>query len=156
MLPGAKEEAFGARVYEILGGLAEQYPSLSVTVDLWRPTIVSQMASEYSDDKAEVWVRLDEAVPAFFIETMERWYEVGVGLVRENYNYVILPGDYNLEPDDHIIMENTAWMVVASADQAGIAKLRVDKTKSRFKNPPRLISRATQTYRQCTLRALIT
>jgi hypothetical protein len=137
MQPGSKEAIFRARVLEILGALALQWPSLSVTVDLWRPMVISHTADEYSDATVERWIRLGESVPAFFVESQERWFEKDVGIIRENQNWVIIPGGYELEPDDHIILKGRPWMVIKAAEQAGISKIQVDLQKSRFVAPAR-------------------
>lgn len=137
MEPGSKEAIFRARVLEILGALAAQWPSLSVTVDLWRPLVISHTADEFSDATVERWIRLGEAVPAFFVETQERWFEKDIGIIRQNQNWVIIPSGHGLETDDHIILNGRPWMVLESADQAGISKVKVDLQKSRFMAPPR-------------------
>ncbi len=146
---GSREEAFNERVLEMLDAMSEQYPSLSAHVDLWRPAVVNRIG--YLDQQTEVWIRLDEAVPAFFVETMERWYDKEVGIVKENFNYIVLPSGYELEPDDHVLIDGTPWMVIQSAEQAGIAKIKVDKLKSRFIMP----ARYTPTYRQLGMKARI-
>jgi hypothetical protein len=151
MVYDSRERLFGLRAMEILHAMALQFPSLAVNIDLWRPVVVSQPHGQYSDDATEVWVRLGESVPAFYIESMERWFELGVGIVIQNYNYIILPGGYNLQPSDHIILNSMSWLITESAEQAGIAKLRIDQTKSRFVMP----DRAAPTYRQMGMRARI-
>ena len=150
MNPGSKEAIFQTRILEILNALALQYPSLSITIDLWRLTTVTQTNSQYSDDLIERWVRIAENVPAFFISTAERWYQKEEGIICMNTNWVILPA-YDTEPNDHIIMDGESWMVIETAEQMGIAKLKVDKPKSRFVMPPR----TDPTFRQTTIKARI-
>jgi hypothetical protein len=147
----SKESLIRDRMLEILAALQLQYPSLSVTIDLWRPKVVTPSSSGFADEGIEVWIRLDENVPAFFVETMERWYEEAVGIINQNTNYIILPAGHDLEPDDHIILNGESWMVIDSAEQAGISKLKVDKQKSRFKAP----SRVVPVYRELGMKARI-
>lgn len=147
---GSQEEAFRERVYEILGALAEQWPSLSVRVDLWRQGVVSQ-TDGYSDTQVEVWIRLAENVPAFRVSTVDRWYQKEEGVLYMNQDWVILPAHYTLEPTDNVIIEGIAWMVIDSAEQAGVSKVKIDLAKSRFKMPPR----TAPTYRQIGMKAKI-
>jgi len=149
MNPGSKEAVFRTRILEVLASMALQFPSLSVRIDLWRPAIVNR--GEYADQQVEVWIRLDEEVPAFYVETMERWFEKEIGIIRENVNYVILPAGFDLEPDDHVILNGESWMVIQSAEQAGISKVKIDIRKSRFVAP----ARTEPTYRQMTMKARI-
>ena len=150
MNPGSQEAIFRGRVLEILGALALQWPSLSVTVDFWRLGVVSQ-SDDYSDKQKEVWVRIAENVPAFFVSTVERWYQKEEGIIRMNADWLIIPALYNMEPSDHVIINGEPWMVTDSAEQAGIGKLKIDRPKSRFKAP----ARTAPTYRQLTIKAKI-
>jgi len=147
---GPQEDAFRARVYEILGALALQWPSLSVRVDLWRQGVVSQ-TNDYSDAQTEVWIRLAENVPAFRVSTVDRWYQKEEGVIYMNQDWLILPAQYTLEPTDNVIIEGLAWMVINSAEQAGVSKVRIDLAKSRFVMPPR----TDPTYRQVTTKCRI-
>ena len=147
---GSQEEAFRERVYEILGALAEQWPSLSVRVDLWRQGVVSQ-TDGYSDAQVEVWIRLAENVPAFRVSTVDRWYQKEEGVIYMNQDWVIIPARYTLEPTDNVIIDGVAWMVIDSAEQAGVSKVKIDLEKSRFQMPPR----TDPTYRQMTMKARI-
>jgi hypothetical protein len=151
MNPGSKEAVFRGRVLEILTALALQYPSLSVTVDLWRLGVINGGDSDYPDDTVEKWIRIAENVPAFFVSTAERWYQKEEGIIRMNVDWVITPALYNMEPSDHVIIGGEPWMVVETAEQAGISKLKIDKVKSRFVAP----SRSDPTYRQMSIRARI-
>jgi hypothetical protein len=151
MNPGSKEAVFRGRVLEILNAMALQYPSLSITVDLWRLGVVSGAESQYPDDMVERWIRIAENVPAFFVSTAERWYQKEEGIIRMNVDWVITPALYDMEPSDHVIINGEAWMVVETAEQAGISKLKIDKVKSRFKAPPR----TDPTIRQMAMRAKI-
>jgi hypothetical protein len=148
---GSQEEAFRERVYEILGALALQWPSLSVRVDLWRQGVVSQ-ADGYSDTQVEVWIRLAENVPAFRVSTVDRWYQKEEGVIYMNQDWLILPAHYTLEPTDNVIVDGIAWMVIDSAEQAGVSKVKIDLAKSRFKMPARTLP----TYRQMGMKARIT
>lgn len=150
MDPGSKEAAFRDRVLEILDALAVQWPSLSVHVDLWRIGVVNP-TTDYSDKQVQVWVRLAEEVPAFFVTTAERWYQADVGVIRMQVNWIITPALYSLEADDVVILNGEAWMVVEAAEQAGISKLKIDHVKSRFIAPPR----TDPTYRQMGMKARI-
>jgi len=150
MNPGSKEAVFRDRVLEILDALALQWPSLSVHVDFWRLAVVSQ-ADDFSDKQTEVWVRIAEGIPAFFVSTVERWYQKEEGVIRMNVDWLITPALYNLEPTDHVIINGEAWMVTEFVKQAGISKLKLDRVKSRFKAPPR----TDPVYRQMTMRAKI-
>lgn len=147
MRPGSKEAAFNARILEILEGMALQYPSLSVLIDIWRPCVVNK--SGYADTQTEVWVRLAENVPAFHVNTFERWYEKEVGVLISPVAYVILPDVFNIEPEDHIILKGVPHMVITTAEQAGVSKIKIEKQKSRFVHPPR----SAPTYRQMTIKA---
>jgi len=150
MNPGSKEAVFRDRVLEILDALALQWPSLSVHVDFWRIAIVSS-TDDYSDKQTEHWVKLAENVPAFFVSTVERWYQKEEGIIRMNTDWLITPALYNLEPTDHVIVNGEPWMITESTEQAGIGKLKIDRVKSRFKAPPR----TDPVYRQMTIRAKI-
>lgn len=150
MDPGSKEFAFRGRVLEILDALALQWPSLSVRVDMWRISVVNP-TTDYSDKQVQVWVRLAENVPAFFVTTAERWYQKEEGVIHMNVEWIITPDLYDMEPDDVVILNGSSWMVVEAAEQAGISKLKIDHVKSRFIAPPR----TDPTYRQMTMKARI-
>ncbi len=150
MEPGSKEAIFRDRVLEILDALALQWPSLSVHVDFWRPTVISQ-SDDYADKQVETWVRLAEEVPAFFVSTVERWYEKDVGIIRMNTDWLIVPALYNLEPNDHVILNGEPWLIFEATEQAGIGKLKIDRVKSRFQAPPR----TDPTVRQLAIKARI-
>ena len=147
----SREAVFQARIMEVLGALTKQWPSLSVRIDLWRPAVVSRLATEFGDESTEVWVRLDENVPAFYVQSQERWFEKEVGVIRQMVNSVILPGGIGVRVGDHVFMNGTSWMVVDCADQAGIAKLKIDEQKSRWVPQSRL----DPVYRQQGIRARI-
>lgn len=149
--PYTKEDVFKERVLEILDALALQYPSLSVHVDLVRPAVVSMTNADYPDVIVEKWVKLAEHVPAFYLETLEKWFQQDVGIVRQNTSYVILPAGYDLEPDDHIILNGEPWMVIRAAEQMGVSKVQVDRPKSRYKGVPK----TEPTYRQTSMKARI-
>lgn len=151
MEPGSKEAVFRDRVLEILEALALQWPSLSVTVDLWRYSVITPPLTGYSDSGIERWVRIAENVPAFFISTAERWYQKDEGVIRMNVDWIITPALYDMEPSDHIIINGESWMVIETAEQAGISKLKVDRVKSRFEAPPR----TDPTFRQMTMKVRI-
>jgi len=146
-----KETAYSARVFEVLEAMALQFPSISVTMEIWRPASVNKGGDLYADQQVEVWVRLGEDVPAFYIEKLERWFDSVLGIVHQDAHRVILPEGYDLRGDDHIILHGDAWLITQSAEQAGVAQLMIDKAKSRFVRPPR----TDPTYRQMTMRARI-
>lgn len=151
MINGAREKLFAARVQEVLRALASQWPSMSVTVDLWRPSLLTNDPAAYIDDQDEVWVRLDEGVSAFFVQTTERWYQKEEGVIRTNFNWLILPAGLNVRADDHVIFQSESWLVLEAAEQAGVLKIKIDKQKSRFVNP----ARTTPAYRQMLMRTKI-
>jgi hypothetical protein len=150
MDPGSKEFVFRGRVLEILEALALQWPSLSIRVDFWRLSVVSQ-SDDYSDKQVERWVRLAENVPAFLVSSAERWFEKEVGIIRMNMDWLITTALYNLEPNDHVIVNGEPWMITEAVEQAGIGKLKIDRVKSRFKAPPR----TDPVYRQLIIKARI-
>lgn len=132
----SREEFFRQRLQAVLGVLACQYPSLLVQVDLWRPKVVSD-SDEYSDETTESWIRLGENVEAFILDQPERFFQADVGIINQTNRYLLLPEGYGLRPDDHIIVQGQAWLVVESTEQMGVAKVKLDKTKQRFKRPGR-------------------
>lgn len=147
----SKEEVFADRMQEILASMAEQWPSLSVMVDLWRPCVVSQSEDQFSDDATEVFVRLAEQIPAFFVETSERWFDKELGIIRQNTNHVIIPSGLGIRVDDHVMLNGVPWLITQAAEQAGVAKLTMDKLKSRFVAPARFAT----VYRQFQAKACI-
>jgi len=120
-----------------------------VTVDVWRPKVVS--LAEFADEGKEVWIRLEENVPAFFLEDMDRWFDKEVGIILQDNHNLLLPDGLDIHPDDHVILNGESWMVVGSADQAGIAKVKIDKPKSRFRMP----ARTAPTYREVGVKVKI-
>lgn len=150
MHPGSKEEVFKGRILEVLAGMALQYPSLSVLIDIWRPAVVNRTG--YADTQTEVWVRVAESVPAFYVKTFDRWYEKEVGVLTSPASFVILPDTFNIVPEDHIILNGEACMVITTAEQAGISKVKIDKQKSRFVHP----ARSAPVYRQIGMKARLT
>jgi hypothetical protein len=150
MEPGSKEAIFRERVLEIMDALSLQWPSLSVHVDFWRLSVINP-TNDYPDKQIERWVRLAENVPAFWVSTVERWYQKEEGIIRMNINWVITPALYDLEPSDHVIINGGPWMIIEATEQAGIGKLKIDRVKSRFKAP----LRTDATIRQLTIKARI-
>ncbi len=143
------ERALRNRLLSVLETMARIMPSLSVTVDVWRPKVVS--LAEFADEGREVWIRLGEGVPAFFLEDMSRWFDTKVGIYLQDDHNLMLPDGMDIRPDDHIIINGESWMVVGSAEQAGISKVKVDKVKSRFRAP----ARTEPTYRELGMKVRI-
>jgi hypothetical protein len=150
MSNGSKEFVLRGRVTEVLNALATLWPELSVTVDFWRLAVISQ-SDDYSDQQTERWIRIAESVPAFFLSTVERWYQKEEGVIRTHVNWLITKQLYGIEPSDHIILNGEGWMVTEATEQSGVAKMRIDRVKSRFVMP----ARTAAVNRQLTIKANI-
>ncbi len=148
-MPNSKESLMRDRLLNVLEVSALQFPSMSVTIDLWRPKVVSR--GEFADEGVEVWIRLDEEVPAFFIDKMSRWFDEAVGIIEQTTNSIVLPGGHILKVDDHIILQGEPWIVIGVQDIGGICAARIDKQKSRFQMPARTVP----TYREIGMKARI-
>jgi len=146
---GTRQADFRDRLLEVLGAMEEMMPEMSVTVDLWRPDVVDH--SGYADEQKEVWVRLGENIPGFRIQTSDRWYEEGVGIIRKNWDWLLLPDDLGVKTDDHVIIEGEVFMISESAEMGGVFKGKIDSQKSRFVPP----TRTTPVYRQLGMKARI-
>ena len=145
-----RETAFKDRLAEVLECAAGIFPSLFVTVDLWRP-FSKRAGDDYPDERVEAWMRLAENVDAFNFEKQDKFYQANVGLIRQKVNQMLLTDIYDLQPDDHIILQGQSFVVIDTTSQAGVQKLTIDAPKSRFKVP----SRSSPTYRGITMRARI-
>lgn len=146
---GTRQAAFRERLLEVLGAMEEQMPEMSVLVELWRPDVVNRVG--YADEQEEVWVRLGENIPGFHFETSDRWYEAGVGIIRQNWDWLILPDDLGIKTDDHVIIEGTVYMIKESTEMGGVFKCKIDKQMSRFIRPARTLP----VYRQFAVKANI-
>lgn len=146
---GTRQEEFRARLLEVLAAMEDMMPEMSVTVELWRADVVDH--SGYADEQTEVWVRLDENVPGFNFQTPDRWFEQGVGIVRVNYDWLILPDGLGVKTDDHVVFNGESYLISEATEMAGIFKCKIDKRKSRFVQP----ARALPTYRQMSMKACI-
>ena len=148
-----RDQLFRERVQQILGTMQAQYPTLFVQVELYRLNVVSFPANESIDDQPEVFIRLDQGpnVTAFNYQTMDRWYQADVGLVQMKVNNLIVPGEYDLQPDDHVIIGGIAYMVVDAQNIMGVCKAKIDLPKARWVKQPR----GTPTYRQFLVQAYI-
>jgi hypothetical protein len=124
-------------------------PGMSVTVELWRPDILNH--DGYADEQVEVWVRLDENIPGFRFQTSDRWFELGVGIIRQNWDWLILPDDLGVKTDDHVIIKGEVFMIASSEEQGGVFRCKLDSQKIRFVRPPR----SAPTYRQMGMKANI-
>jgi hypothetical protein len=143
------EQAIRDRLLDVLKTMALLMPSLSVTIEVWRPKVVS--VSEFADEGKEVWIRLAENVPAFYLEDMNRWFDKEIGIVLQNDHKLLIPDGCDVRPDDHVIVNGEAWMVVGSVEQAGISQLKIDKAKSRF----RVLARELPIYRELGIKVRI-
>ena len=137
------------RVQEVLGAMAKQWPSMSVTADVWRSARLT--TSGYADEADEIWVRLGEQTPGFYYPTTERWYQQDVGVVRTNFQWLIIPAGLDVRANDHVVFSGKSWLVIEAVEVAGIAKLKIDAVKSSFIAPARTLP----TYRQMAMGALI-
>lgn len=146
----SREAFFKERIQAILSILACQYPSLFIKADLWRPKVVST-TGDFSDEDPEVWIRLGEQVDAFMLVQQERFFQADVGIINQTNRYLLIAEGYGLHPDDHVIVRGEAWLISEVTDQMGISKLRLDKTKERFKRP----GRSVPTYREIGMKAAI-
>lgn len=150
--PKTTEDVTGVRLKQVLEHYAIMWPSISVTCDLVRPEVVSRRDDEYYDEATEQWVRLDENVSAFFFESPERWFDKEEGVIRINQNYVVLASRYGLRVSDEVVISGKPWLVIEASEQAGVAKLKVDSAKARFKP----LVPGSATYRQIGMKARIT
>lgn len=149
--PGcAREAIFKSRVQTVLGALACQFPSLFIRVDFWRPRVV-EITDGYADSDVEKWVRLAESVEAFVLEQPERFFQSEVGIINQTNRFLIIPEGLGLRPDDHVIVQGEAWLIVEAVEQAGVAKVKLDRTKNRFVRPGRF----DPTYRQIGVKVAI-
>jgi hypothetical protein len=148
-----KEQMFRERVQNLLGSLQGQYPTLFVPVELYRLNVVSFNPTEAIDDMPEVFIRLDPGpgTIGFNYQTMDRWYQADVGLIQQKVNNLIVSGDYDLQPDDHVIIQGVAYMVVDAQNILGVCKAKIDLPKARWNKQPR----GTPTYRQIGIQAYI-
>ncbi len=144
-----KQGAFRARLIQVLGAMADQYPECAVEVELWRPRILNE--DGYPDEQTEVWVRLGEDVPGFRVEQGERWFQEGIGVINQVHHLLILPDGFGLRPDDHVVIEGDAWLIIEATEMCGVEKLKLDRVKSRFARP----ARAEPVYREVGMKARI-
>lgn len=149
MANNSKESLMRARLLNVLEVSALQFPSMSVTIELWRPKVVSP--GEFADEAHEVWIRLDENVPAFCVDKMSRWFDAIVGVTEQKSTSIVMPGGHVLAVDDHVILRGEPWIVTGIEDIGGICTAKIDKQKSRFRTPGRNIS----IYREIGLKARI-
>lgn len=149
--PGcSRAEAFKERLAEVLECAAGEFPDLFVTLDAWRPMLLKQ-TDDYPDERTEVWVRLGESVDAFNIEKYDKLYQAEIGLIRQKVNQLILVDTYNLVPDDHVVINGKAFVIVDEAKKLGMQRATIDASKSRFKIP----RRSAPTYRNLQVKAKI-
>lgn len=146
---GTRQDALRKRLIQSLTAMEKLMPELAVIVEIWRPTVVNH--SGYADEQIEVWVRIAEDVPGFRFQTRDRWFELGVGIIRKNWDWLILPDDLGVETDDHVIIEGEVFQISESEQQGGIFQCKLDSQKVRFIRPPR----SAPTYRQMSMKANI-
>lgn len=145
-----RQSLFAERLQEVLGVLAEQWPDCAVKVDLWRPSIVTNPTG-FADDGVEKWVRLAENIDGFLLRKRTRWYQEGVGVLTNEDDFLLIPSEYGLKEQDHVVIKGTSYSMIEITEQAGIAKAKLDGDSSRFKKP----TRTDPVYRQMTMRVLI-
>lgn len=146
-----RQAAFAERVQEVLAALALQWPDCALTVDLWRPAIVTNPTG-FADDGVTGWVRLAEAVDGFLLKKKNRWYEQGVGIITQEDTFLILPSGYGLHEQDHAVIGGTSYAMIDIVEQAGVVKAKLDSDISRFSRP----TRTAPVYRQCSACVRIT
>lgn len=149
--PHTREALFRIRVQQILKGLAGQYPSVYVTADFWRYTVVSADPNTYLDKQPQTWVRLSESIPVFFFEKHERFYQAGTGIINQRKRYVICPDNLGLVSGDTVIVNGNSLMISEHEEMVGVCRLTVEQEKSNFVQP----ARNAPTYRQLGMKARI-
>ncbi len=155
----SRQGAMHWRLAQVLGDMIEQMPKNVKQVDLWRPMVVDH--NGFADDLSEVWVRLAEDVYSFKMEREEHWILTTVGKVmKPKGTYLLLADDYEIKPDDHVIMDGQAYIVDQIETNGGLQKLTLDKQGSRYTPLARSEGLgglpATQTYRVLGMKARIT
>lgn len=148
----SRENAFKQRIEQILQALRCQYPSMYVEADFVRPQVVDVDQNEYIDAQPEVWVKLAESVPAFRIDKQERWFQAEIGIINQKNAFLVLPADlYTFAPDDHVIIGSDSFLVEEATIQMGVAKLKLNREKSRYAKPGRF----STVYRTVGIKARI-
>lgn len=127
-----RDDIFRQQIQDKLKALHAQFPSLSLHIDAWRPYITTVDTDEYADEQTEVWVRLGERIPAFLQEVNERWFQPEMGVLNQRVSYLLLHQLYGFRPDDHVIVNGRAYLVVEAVEQMGVSKLKIDRIKQRF------------------------
>ncbi len=133
----SRELLFTRRVQTMLGALAVQYPTLFVTVDIWRLMVTNSGNGQYIDTETEMQIRLAEGVPAFNYVKEDKLYQAEVGLIRTRVNCLILPSGYDLEPDDHVIIHGRPYIIINARETMGVCCCTIDNPKNRFMVPAR-------------------
>lgn len=128
-----REDVFKMRVRQVLRAAAVQYPSMLVSVDFVRPVTFLGGVDFPGDKGTEKWESLSESVEGYNIQKEERWYESGVGVVREQINYLLIPIGYDVRANDEVILRGEPWLVVDAPQALGVQKLKLDKVKARFR-----------------------
>jgi hypothetical protein len=146
---GTRQAEFRERLLEVLAAMEEMMPEMTVAVELWRPDVVDH--SGYADEQEEKWIRLDENVPGFRFQTRDKWGERGVGIITQNWDWLLLPDDLGIQTGDHVDIDGEIFMISESEEQGGVFKGKIDKQKSRFVRP----ARTDPTYRQMGMKARI-
>lgn len=146
---GTTQAAMRERLLEVLAAMKDIMPGMAVEVEIWRPDVLNH--SGYADEQVEIWVRLDENVPGFRFQTSDRWFELGVGIIRQNWDWLILPDDLGIKTDDHVIIKGEVFMISASEEQGGVFRCKLNSQMPRFIRPPR----SAPTYRQMGMKANI-
>ncbi len=139
---GTGSDVFAQRVRQILGTLAIIKPSLMVSCDLYRLSVVDNTG--YADENKEELVRLAEGITGFNLEHEDKMYQEGVGLIRTRVNWLILPAGFGLEADDQVVVNNVPYMITEAKEEMGVCRCTISQPKSRWTKP----ARGATTYRQ--------
>jgi len=135
----------------ILACLGSQVPSMFVTVDLWRQTVISVDPTLFADEQVMVWVRLAENVPVMVIESKRRFYKEEIGVINEFSRYLVSADPLFIRPGDHVCYGGESHFISEIETQAGITKAKIEQQKSAFIMP----ARTDPTYRILGMRARI-
>ena len=89
---GTGSDVFAQRVRQILGTLAIIKPSLMVSCDLYRLSVVNNTG--FSDENTQVLVHLAEGITGFNLEKEDKLFQENVGLIRTRVNWLIIPAGF--------------------------------------------------------------
>lgn len=132
-----REDQFKSRVRQVLGAMAAQYPSMLVQVQFVRPMFILGSTDFPGDKGTEKWAVIAEDVEGYNIEKEERWFEAGIGVIRQRVNHLLIPIGYDVHINDEVLINGESWLVVEAPQALGVQKLKIDKTKARFQKPGR-------------------